>query len=264
MNSKLIRGVQYAAWAYFFLYLDINLNRFSLLPNAVGWYLLSRAVTTLEEEHPDLRLLGPLTFPLGLWALKQYAFLLPAWDLSQFSWLLSWLALGGGLTTLYFHFQFLTDLADIAARHAGETGRDFSPALLRARTVVTVLSTAASVLFYLGVDSSGPLSSFSIALTLFLLVVLVVQILCTTVLLFRFSSALRRAGPVLPEGPRYIKTSALPPHGGRAEVFIRCEGSQFCALPLAAGALAEAEASSWALSSSIRVLTACRRAVTVS
>ncbi len=71
-------------------------------------------------------------------------------------------------------------------------------------------------------------------------------------------------------GPRYIKTSALPPHGGRAEVFLRCEGSQFCALPLAAGALAEAEvpaeaeASSWALSSSIRVLTACRRAVTVS
>ena len=199
MNSKLIRGVQYAAWAYFFLYLDINLNRFSLLPNAVGWYLLSRAVTALEEEHPDLRLLGPLTFPLGLWALKQYAFLLPAWDLSQFSWLLSWLALAVELTTLYFHFQFLTDLADIAARHAGETGRDFS--LLRARTVVTVLSTAASVLFYLGVDSSGPLSSFSIALTLFLLVVLVVQILCTTVLLFRFSSALRRAGPVLPEGP---------------------------------------------------------------
>ena len=130
-----------------------------------------------------------------------YAFLLPAWDLSQFSWLLSWLALAVELTTLYFHFQFLTDLADIAARHAGETGRDFSPALLRARTVVTVLSTAASVLFYLGVDSSGPLSSFSIALTLFLLVVLVVQILCTTVLLFRFSSALRRAGPVLPEGP---------------------------------------------------------------
>ena len=115
MNSKLIRGVQYAAWAYFFLYLDINFNRFSLLPNAVGWYLLSRAVTALEEEHPDLRLLGPLTFPLGLWALKQYAFLLPAWDLSQFSWLLSWLALAVELTTLYFHFQFLTDLADIAA-----------------------------------------------------------------------------------------------------------------------------------------------------
>ena len=144
---------------------------------------------------------APSPSPLGLWALKQYAFLLPVWDLSQFSWLLSWLALAVELTTLYFHFQFLTDLADIAARHAGETGRDFSPALLRARTVVTVLSTAASVLFYLGVDSSGPLSSFSIALTLFLLVVLVVQILCTTVLLFRFSSALRRAGPVLPEGP---------------------------------------------------------------
>ena len=55
MNSKLIRGVQYAAWAYFFLYLDINLNRFSLLPNAVGWYLLSRAVTALEEENAALR-----------------------------------------------------------------------------------------------------------------------------------------------------------------------------------------------------------------
>ena len=224
MNSKLIRGVQYAAWAYFFLYLDINLNRFSLLPNAVGWYLLSRAVTALEEEHPDLRLLGPLTFPLGLWALKQYAFLLPAWDLSQFSWLLSWLALAVELTTLYFHFQFLTDLADIAARHAGETGRDFSPALLRARTVVTVLSTAASVLFYLGVDSSGPLSSFSIALTLFLLVVLVVQILCTTVLLFRFSSALRRAGPVLPEGPGVEKPPPCPHMGAGRRFFYAVKG----------------------------------------
>lgn len=269
MNSKLIRGVQYAAWAYFFLYLDINLNRFSLLPNAVGWYLLSRAVTALEEEHPDLRLLGPLTFPLGLWALKQYAFLLPAWDLSQFSWLLSWLALAVELTTLYFHFQFLTDLADIAARHAGETGRDFSPALLRARTVVTVLSTAASVLFYLGVDSSGPLSSFSIALTCSCWWCWWSRSYAPPFSCFAF--------PPLSGGPapfcrraRYIKTSALPPHGGRAEVFLRCEGPQFWALPLAAGALAEAEvpadaeASSWALSSSIRVLTACRRAVTVS
>lgn len=202
MNSKLIRGVQYAAWAYFFLYLDINLNRFSLLPNAVGWYLLSRAVTALEEEHPDLRLLGPLTFPLGLWALKQYAFLLPALGPVPVLLAAELAGAGGGAHTLYFHFQFLTDLAWTSPPATpGETGRDFSPALLRARTVVTVLSTAASVLFYLGVDSSGPLSSFSIALTLFLLVVLVVQILCTTVLLFRFSSALRRAGPVLPEGP---------------------------------------------------------------
>ena len=45
-----------------------------------------------------------------------------------------------------------------------------------------------------------PWYSWALAMGL-LLVVLVVQILCTTVLLFRFSSALRRAGSVLPEGP---------------------------------------------------------------
>ena len=127
MNSKLIRGVQYAAWAYFFLYLDINLNRFSLLPNAVGWYLLSRAVTALEEEHPDLRLLGPLTFPLGLWALKQYAFLLPAWDLSQVLLAAELAGAGGGAHHPVFPLPVPHSLADIAARHAGETGRDFSP-----------------------------------------------------------------------------------------------------------------------------------------
>ena len=74
-------------------------------------------------------------------------------------WLLSWAggSAGGHILFLdllmaaagvYFHFQFLTDMAALAAAYQPEEG-DLDQRLLRRRTVYIVLLTAAFVLLYL-------------------------------------------------------------------------------------------------------------------
>ena len=110
-REKLYSGLSNAAWGYFFLTFDFNLNNVSVLPRFVGFYLLFSAIGKLSGERQNLNLLRPLCILLTGW--------------SGLDWLLSWL--GGGVeghilfldllvtvVTLYFHFQFLTDMAALS------------------------------------------------------------------------------------------------------------------------------------------------------
>lgn len=110
-REKLYSGLSNAAWGYFFLTFDFNLNNVSVLPRFVGFYLLFSAIGKLSGERQNLNLLRPLCILLTGW--------------SGLDWLLSWL--GGDVeghilfldllvtvVTLYFHFQFLTDMAALS------------------------------------------------------------------------------------------------------------------------------------------------------
>lgn len=110
-REKLYSGLSNAAWGYVFLTFDFNLNNVSVLPRFVGFYLLFSAIGKLSGERRDLNLLRPLCVLLTGW--------------SGLDWLLSWL--GGDVeghilfldllvtvVTLYFHFQFLTDMAALS------------------------------------------------------------------------------------------------------------------------------------------------------
>lgn len=136
--DRLYRGVSHAAWAYFFLYFDINLGNVSILPKFVCYLLLWNAIGLLEDEERDLSLLRPLCLLLGLW--------------NGADWLLSWA--GGSLdgllypldlvvlaASLYFQFQIFTDFAHLAARYQ-PVGAGLDLRLLRLRTVQVLLITA--------------------------------------------------------------------------------------------------------------------------
>ena len=110
-REKLYSGLSNAAWGYVFLTFDFNLNNVSVLPRFVGFYLLFSAIGKLSGERQNLNLLRPLCILLTGW--------------SGLDWLLSWL--GGDVeghilfldllvtaVTLYFHFQFLTDMAALS------------------------------------------------------------------------------------------------------------------------------------------------------
>ena len=110
-REKLYSGLSNAAWGYVFLTFDFNLNNVSVLPRFVGFYLLFSAIGKLSGEWQNLNLLRPLCILLTGW--------------SGLDWLLSWL--GGDVeghilfldllvtaVTLYFHFQFLTDMAALS------------------------------------------------------------------------------------------------------------------------------------------------------
>lgn len=139
-------GLSHAAWGYFFLHFDFNLGSVSILPRFVGWLLLLSAIDALREERRELVLLRPLGILEALW--------------SGGDWLLSWYGSGTSghilfldlvlaVTTLYFHFQFLTDLAALAEKYQPEEST-LARRLLRRRTAYALLLTVISLTDALG------------------------------------------------------------------------------------------------------------------
>lgn len=141
-HEKLYRGVSHAAWAYFFLYFDINLGSLNILPDFMCYVLLWSAIGCLEEEERDLALLRPLCVLLGVWAGADWVFTLLGGTLDgRFRPMDLLLA----VAAIYFHFQLFTDFAHLAARYQ-PPGEELDRSLLRLRTVHTLLLTAVAVL----------------------------------------------------------------------------------------------------------------------
>ena len=144
-RESLYRALSNGAWGYLFLNFDLNIGTVSVTPRFVGWLLLVAAIRDLSPERRDLALLRPL------------ALLLAAW--SGADWLLSWVhgSVGGHIlfldllvaaAAIYFHFQFLTDLAALAQLRQPEGG-SLDRRLRRRRTVYILLTTGVSVLTHL-------------------------------------------------------------------------------------------------------------------
>lgn len=140
--QKLYSGISKAAWGYFFLYFNINFNNVSILPSFVGYLLFLSAIKLLKEEERELSLLHTLGVIMALW--------------TGVEWLASFVGLNIegmwqfidiiiSLVNLYFHFQFLTNLASIAAKYQPE-GYELDAKLLRYRTLQTVMLSAIEVI----------------------------------------------------------------------------------------------------------------------
>lgn len=137
-QETIYQGLSHAAWGYFFLNFDLNFGTVSVIPRFVGFLLLLSAINKLSGHRRDLALLRPLCILLSAW--------------NGADWLLSWL--GGSVNgkvlfldllitaaELYFHFQFLTDMAALAEMYQGE-GEDLDRRLRNRRTVYVVMYTA--------------------------------------------------------------------------------------------------------------------------
>ena len=159
-RENIYRGLSQAAWGYFFLHIDFNLGSVSIFPRFMGFLLFPSAIGKLSGERRDLVLLRPLAAMLGVW--------------SALDWLLSWF--GGNVSghilfldlfmsaaSLYFHFQFLTDMAAIAERYQPE-GDNLDKRLRRRRTVYIVLITALDLVQDLPAGLAGPIGDIQVGL----------------------------------------------------------------------------------------------------
>lgn len=149
-RNSLEEGLTCAAWGYLFLDLDINLGAVSILPRFVGWLLFLSAVRELKEERRDLALLRPLAVPLAVWAALDWG---ASWLGGDVDGLLPPLDLIMAVAQMYFHFQFLTDLAALAEKYRPE--EDLSRRILKWRAVQTVLVTVFALVPYLPARFSG-------------------------------------------------------------------------------------------------------------
>jgi len=121
--------VRKIAWGYFFLYLDVNLNGWSILPAWFGWYKFGAAIGVLKEVRPKLGLLEGFAAALTVWRVVtwQPIFELPGW-LAPVQVLFS-------VMEMFFHFHLLTELSTL-------TSGLLSQRILRCRTASVVLETA--------------------------------------------------------------------------------------------------------------------------
>lgn len=157
------------AWAYLFLFLNLSANSrtvsVNLFPDWIGYLLIFQALPAIEKEERTAALLRPVVVLLGIFdAVNWIASLFTGKPLS-----LPLLQLIASVLTLYFHFQFLTDLASVTSAHGLPR---FSARLLHMRTAATLCSAVLSVLYYIGsLDAlSGILLFFLIGVSLILAV----------------------------------------------------------------------------------------------
>ncbi len=141
-RKYLVGGLSSAAWGYFFLNFDINLGTVSILPRFAGFLILLATIDALSVERRDLPLLRPLCILLAAWAGINWLF---SWRGADLDGLFPPLDLIIAAAGLYFHFQFLTDMAVLAERYQPEGG-NLDQKLRRRRTVYVVACTAGALL----------------------------------------------------------------------------------------------------------------------
>lgn len=139
-REKLAAGLGCAAWGYFLLLFNFEINGFNLLPEFLGYALFFWALEHFAGTGPDWAGLKSLCLFLLIYNLLNYVQIIDALPVGMFVIILA------AVAQIYFHFQFLSGVAELAASEAADeklVGKFFGW-----RTVYVVLMTGLCVLLY--------------------------------------------------------------------------------------------------------------------
>lgn len=167
--QKLYTGIGRAAWGYFFIYFDINLNTVSILPSFIGYLLFLSAINHLCDEERELNLLRTLGIILTVWHIASW---FASFGAIKLDGMLPAVDIIIGVVNIYFHFQLLTNLASIATKYQSED-HEFDAKLLRYRTMQTVMLTAVIILGYLAKWQTELVTVISVGMIVVYLIVAV-------------------------------------------------------------------------------------------
>ena len=175
--------IGHIGWGYIFMYLDVNLGTIDILPSWAGYLFILSALPVLSEYEKSAALLRNLAILLTGWAVLEWVMNIFGITSAAGSMgtLINIAATIIGVVSIYFHFQMLTNLAEIA----GQLGLDErKERLLKLRTVNTILHTILAIF-----SSLAFLQAF-MWLTLGLALINFVNTLRITICLFGFKSDL--------------------------------------------------------------------------
>ena len=137
-QSELYQAIRRIAWGYVLIHVNLNLGTINVLPNWWGYILFLMALEKIKKEEESAGLLVPLGKVL-------MAAELLFWVnncILQGSYHTYLIAIIVNVISLYFHFQFLTNLAEIAQRYECREEKK----ILHLRTAQTLLTTLVFVL----------------------------------------------------------------------------------------------------------------------
>ena len=139
-REKLAAGLGCAAWGYFLLLFNFEINGFNLLPDFLGYALFFWALEHFAGTGPDWAGLKSLCLFLLIYNLLNYVQIIDALPVGMFVIMLA------AVAQIYFHFQFLSGVAELAASEAAD--EKLVGKFLGWRTVYVVLMTGLCVLLY--------------------------------------------------------------------------------------------------------------------
>ena len=176
-------------WGFFFIYLNFNLtlNGFTLnlLPDWACYVFVLAALPGLALAEKSSALLRPLAWILLV--AEAIPWLLALLGISPDSGML-YTTVSAVITvvSLYFHFQLLTNVADIAARYSERRARS----IRILRNVTVVLGTITFLPWPVYLLDVG----MQTAVALLLIIVALIQVIWTLAALFGLRGEIRRAG----------------------------------------------------------------------
>lgn len=202
-QNQLYEGLSNTAWGYFFLFINFDLNidsiSVNILPPFVGCLLLLSAIKKLTPERRDLALLRPLCILLAAWHAASWALALVGIKLGEMR--LVFLDLLVLAATLYFHFQYLTDVAALAERYQSEE-EHLDKDIRGCRTDLILLLTASNAAGYLvqfQPFQEGVGGAMTAALAICLTVATLILIVLLMMALFRLRRDVRDRPDIGPE-----------------------------------------------------------------
>ncbi len=155
-QNKLYEAIRRIAWGYVILHVDLNLGPINILPAWWGYRLFLMSLKVIEKEEESAKLLIPLGKMLvGV----EILFWVNKCALGEIInlYLISIIT---RVFSLYFHFQFLTNLAEIARKY----GCKEEKTILNLRTAYTLLTTGLCLKTFLESDSIIVIGSILISL----------------------------------------------------------------------------------------------------
>ncbi len=137
-QNNYVSTIYKIAFAQFFILFNLNINTINLLPNWVGYYLFHKALPVIGEYEESAKLLRPFTFILGIY--EMIVWVLQIINISLESYTILQVIIG--VISIYFQFQLLTNISDIAYSHHFDT---FAKRFKTLRTMSVISVTFASL-----------------------------------------------------------------------------------------------------------------------
>ena len=146
MNESLASALRKVAWGWILLHCNFNLGSLNILPDWLGYLLILQALSVLAASVRSAALLISFGMGLTVWNLITWVL-----DIFGITIAFLWLDLLVTVIGLYFQFQLLTDLAELADDWFCEQGTP----LRKYRTVQTVLTTVLWLAGFFMVNKTG-------------------------------------------------------------------------------------------------------------
>ncbi len=135
METKtLSSAIKKIAISYILIYLHVNISVIDILPDWLGYFLIVSVLPVISEKEKSAQLLKPFGIAIGVWNIAEAIS-----SLMGAEWNLTIISLVFNVVTIYFHFQLITNIANLDIEEAKKKR------LLNLRTATVLLHTVTSL-----------------------------------------------------------------------------------------------------------------------